>query len=203
MKKILFIGIILLGFIATTRPQNLSVFMTNYTASPVMLVGGWDSLTSGSVTGAATMDINFSSYYNTYNYFYLFVSTVPTTNNVDLTMLTSTDGSTFDNSSGNYNWHYNYGDGSSAGQPDAVLKLAGNCGNAAGEHTDGTIIFMNPSNASYWPLFRWQVAESDAGSTNAPITGVGARLSAQVLKALRLYYTSGNITGSYKLFGSR
>lgn len=199
MRQILFI-FALLCMTCITRGQ--SFFMTNYTAAAGSSASGMDSLTSGSVSAAATMDVNFSAYYSTYKYFVLFISVSPGTDNTNLQMLVSADGSTYANSAGNYNWNLNYGSGSAAGQPDAVIQLIGNCGNGSGYHNDGWIMFQNPSVATKRPLFEFHLSETDTGGTNAPINGVGSRLNLQVSQAIRLLFSSGTITGTYKLLGS-
>lgn len=202
MKKILLL--LLLTFLGgITRPQNMSVFMINkVSGSAPAALSGMDSLTSGSVSAAATMDISFTSYYNTYNYFILFVSVAPGTDNTNLQMLVSADGTTYANSSGNYNWNLSYGSGTAAGQPDAIIQLIGNCGNTAGYHNDGWIMFQNPDIATQRPLFEYHLSETDVNGTNAPINGVATRTTNTVFKALRLLYSTGTITGSYKLLGS-
>lgn len=200
-KTFLLLLLICLGGI--TRPQNMSVFMINkVSGSAPAALSGMDSLTSGSVSAGATMDINFTSFYNTYNYFIVFVSVAPGTDNTNLQMLVSADGTTYANSAGNYNWNLNYGGGSSAGQPDAVIQLIGNCGNTAGYHNDGWIMFQNPDIATQRPLFEYHLSETDQGGTNAPINGVATRTTATVFKAIRLLFSSGTITGSFKVLGS-
>lgn len=202
MKKTIFITALLICVAAATRPQSLSVFMTNFTASGAPITsGGWDSLTSGSVTNAATIDINLSTWYAQYSNIVIMISVKPVTDNVDLHMLVSADGSTYNTGGSDYTWNFNYGSGST-GNTSAFMNLMGNCGSASGKHNDGWLVMQNLSSATQFPMVRYNIAETDAAGGIAPINGAAYRGNNQITKAIRLIYSTGNITGTYKVLGS-
>lgn len=201
MKKFLLTLVLLFTIKATVINTTAQTFFGVYSPTTAIF-SGMDSITSGSVSAASQMDIVFTGQYNVYKYFFLLISVSPGTDNTNLQMLVSADGSTYDNAAGNYNWNLNYGGGSSAGQPDVVIQLIGNCGNTSGYHNDGWIMFQSPSNTSQRPLFEYHLSETDQGGTNAPINGVATRKALQATKSIRIKYSSGTITGSYKLLAS-
>lgn len=163
-------------------------------------------LTSGSVTNAATMDINLSAYYNLYNMIEIEIdSIVPITNSVNLLMRVSVDGATYDSGASNYAWTSGYTNtvpsagnvGGSAG--DTSMEILNLVVTTAGKSVSGTIIITNPSQSALHPPYQWDIVNT--GSGLARIYGAGCRLTAQITKAVRLLMSSGNITGRWRAYG--
>lgn len=164
-------------------------------------------LASGSAAATATMDINLSNFYNLYSFIEVrFYGVIPATNNVTLQMLVSTDGTTFDNGAGNYQWDIGFtvsgtlGSGLSS-TSDTSITISTGVGNTAGQQANGVIRLYNMSNASLRPAMTYEAAIPVNGGTLAIVNGAGEREAAQITKAIRLLMSSGNITGTWRAYG--
>lgn len=157
-------------------------------------------LASGSVTNAATLDINMSAYYALYDVIEITLyDMVPLTGNTDLYLRVSADGTTYDNGAANYQHSYNFGSGGTGNTTDIAIKLGGAYG--TGSSSNGTIKLFSPGRSAYNPKVVFHINETDNSANNVPINGAGARLAGQVTKAVRFLFSSGNITASYKVRG--
>lgn len=163
------------------------------------------TLLSGSVSGVATMDINFSAF--TANYVVIQIdlyNIVPATNGTSLLLRVSTDGTTFDSGSNNYSWFWGNQAGftaSSAGDTSATMVAGGGILNGTAQSTSGRLILFNPSSTSFQPQGRGDLVVP--GSIVSDIDFSFTRLAAQATKGLRFLCGSGNITGSYIVTGIR
>lgn len=176
---------------------------------------GCTFLTSGSASNVATMDINLSSYYNLYTFIEVRIYNVkPATTNTDLYLRVSTDGSTYDATTANYSWSYQYVWSNSAtpgsdysahaGQTTAAMLMAHVIGNYTSASLAGTITLSNMNSASFFPNIKWfldTAIDTGAGGGNAAFYGGGMRITAQITKAIRLLMSSGNITGNWSAYG--
>ena len=158
-----------------------------------------DTAFSVTVSSATSLAINFGSFY-TARHFTIFVyNIVPATSGTSLLMLTSPDGSSYDNSSGNYTWEWNNKQGYSQNSPsDVSITMSGGGGlqNSTGLMTCGVIEIYNPSGSSYYQNIHWDLAVAGTGNSIAGVAGAGGRLNQAIIKAIRLQMSSGNISGT-------
>lgn len=167
-------------------------------------------LITGSVSAAATMDINFASFFSGYSSLQVRLwGLFPATTNTDLLLQVSVDGTTFDSGASNYQYAWSYANSTIASGTSSTLTSTGatsiQLGTAGGNYTNGqtigTIEIMNQSSASFFPTVFWHLAYIGNGSGISRIQGAGSRVAAQVTKGLRFLASSGNITGSWALYG--
>lgn len=202
MKKLFLLLVICLTCAAVRANGQVAFFLLSVGTSPAAGSPTIDSLTSGSVTNAATMDLNFSAFTSAYSVIFIEFTAAPITGATNLELLVSSDGSTYNNSAGNYDWYF--------GNPAAVggnstsspfIQIVGGEVNTAGTRVTGWIQLNDPNSASFLPQLLYTAA--GVGTQGYGISGAGRRLTAQVTKAVRLLFSSGNITGTYKVFGMK
>jgi len=163
-----------------------------------------------SVTASGSASVNFTSgITSTYDTYVVYgEGIVPAEDDRELYIRTSTDGgSSFDNSSGNYNWIINeYETGSYAGSNSASdasgrMVVAG-IGNASGESINFKMYIHAPSNAALQTFMDGEVVFMRAtGVMRHNRFGV-RRISAADVDAIQFIMGSGNITsGRFSLFG--
>lgn len=169
-------------------------------------------LTSGTASAVASLTIDLSSYYNVYNSIEVDIYNLQSaTDNVNFTMLVSTDGTTFDNASGNYQWQYNAANASPTGAASGtnsatMIQLMGGVvgsGALASAAHSAVVKANNLSSTTLLPIFKF---ETTFVTTGAFLTGSGlgsgTRTATQITKALRFQFSSGNITtASYRVIG--
>lgn len=187
------------GKAIVTTPPGLTLLGT-YTASADTSV----DIGSGLDVDAAIDD--------TYDEYIITVSNlVAATDNVAFYARTSTDGgSAFDSGAGNYE-HGTHGFTSNAvptaqyaGSASATeISTTPNffTGNAAGESFNATISLHAPAGTNETQI-TWDATFTASAGTTSSEKGIGARLSAANVDAIRLFMASGNITsGEFKLYG--
>lgn len=169
-------------------------------------------LTSGAVSAVANLTIDLSIFYNVYSTIQIDIYNLQSaTDNVNFTMLVSTDGTTFDNTSGNYQWQYNAANASPTGAASgtnsaAFIQLMGGIvgsGALASAAHSVMVTANNLSSATLLPIFKF---ETTFVTTSAFLSGsglgTGTRTTGQITKALRFQFSSGNITtASYRVRG--
>ena len=172
--------------------------------------GGGSLTLISSVTASNSASVNFTSgITSTYDTYVVYgEGIVPAEDDREMGMRTSTDGgSSFDSSSGNYNWILNeyqtasLAGGDSASDTSGKMCAAG-IGNASGESFNFKAYIHAPSNASLQTLI-------DGESVFMRATGVLRhnrfsirRISAADVDAIQFIMSSGNITsGRFSLFG--
>ena len=165
---------------------------------------------TGSTSAGASININFSSFYNQYTALQIrLYGLFPATTNTDLLLRVSTDGTTFDSGASAYQYAWSYANSTIASGTSNTLTSTGatsiQLGTAGGNYTNGqtngVIEIMNTSSASFFPTVLWDLAYAGNGSGIARIQGAGSRLAAQVTKGIQLLSSSGNITGSWAIYG--
>jgi hypothetical protein len=184
------------------KPQNLKQ------------AGGWQLLTSGSVSNAATLDIVLTGY-TAYKGLRFVLNLVPATDAVNLLMRVSTDGgSTYDAGAGNYQYaayginSSGTGVNTSSTSATALTITAGTggaqVGNASPEGTSLLITLLEQTNTALYPriCYHASMLSSAATSDSVLLIGAGHRHAAQDTDAVRFLFSSGNIaSGIYQVYG--
>ena len=137
-----------------------------------------------------------------------FTDVVGATNGAAIYMRTSSDGgSSFDSSSGNYEYSgwRSTGvtlEGIGTSSSNTTVITSGNSNNA-GFHASGVITLYNPSNSSVYTGFTAQSVFWDSGTSTIRSVGIaGARQDAADVDAIQFLMATGNITsGTFKLYG--
>lgn len=164
-------------------------------------------LASGSVTNAATMDVNFTTWFNAYTYLeVVFYKMVPLTNTANLTMVVSTDAVTYDTSAASYQYTYSYINtgatpGASGSTSAANMQVTTSSGTTANYTINGIVRLYNTGSATSFFSQSGQLVGVASDGTLAGYTFGGFRIAQQVTKAIRFLFSTGNITGSWKIYG--
>lgn len=192
-----------------TAPTAAALTNTTQVATTayVLANSGKAFLTSGSVSAAATLPINLSSYYASYNFIEIRVYNIlPATASGSLYLNVSANGTTYDNSSGNYAWTFGYANTSpSAGVGPGVASdtkiILMNALNITTLPSFVSINIITPNTATYFPTIQWDGTSLQASGTLARVYGSGQRLANQLTKGIQLSMSAGNISGSYSVYG--
>lgn len=161
-------------------------------------------LLSGSVTNATTMTINLTAYTSYKVLKIYFYGIVPLTASANLQMLVSANGSTYDNSSGNYLYFQTYNNSATTANAGASytasassIALIGAAPTTAGVQSTGQLTIMNPGGSSFNPAY-----DINFNLTSGAYLHVTAfRLASQQTQGIQLLFSTGNITGSYVVVG--
>lgn len=232
MKLVIFDGALQLTYDATTNKLNTNganytttagdralVYAestTSYVVSIIPLDGeavvinrGLTKLNSGTVSAAATLDIAMTAYTAYKNKLLVFESFIPATNNVILYLRVSTDGgSTYDSGAGAYRYAITglrddnvSNNTNSASATEMIVSGNGSVVNAAGYGISGEITMFDTTNTGMSPRFRVESVYNNSGGW-CHAYGVGARQNTQDTDAVRLFFSSGNISsGTWTLYG--
>lgn len=159
------------------------------------------TIMSGTASGVSTVDINFASYYNTFHSFELLLSNlVPASDGQALYCRVANDGTTFLTTS-----DYSYAGFSAQDDTDSFVAnrsagtdkfiIASNItSNAAHGGYNGKIWFIGADHASIFPRVNWTGYTRDDSSRTRALTAGGCYEVAGLLKGIRLYMSSGNIS---------
>ncbi len=181
-----------------------------YKSGPGMVL-----LANGTVSAAATLDIVLTSY-TAYRGFRLVLGGfLPATNAVDLWMRFSTNGgSSYDAGASDYNYagnqiadggtNANYG--SAAAAQILLSRSVGTAqiGNATTKGCNYVIDMLNQTSTAFWTRLTYNgtYVNDQAGATGMFVHGSGMREAAQDTDAIRIMFSSGNITeGNWALYG--
>ena len=137
------------------------------------------------------------------------ITVVPATDTAHCLVRTSSDGgTTWDSGASDYAWSSaRVWDTSSTTTlfdvADSSIDVSPSTGwgNAAGESFNFLLNLFDPSNASYNTIIRAQANGSVSNSPIGTMVGGGVRLSAADVDALRIIMSTGNISGTFKLYG--
>lgn len=189
-----------------------SILVKNSTTSAVNAVAANDIgpvvLAKGTVTNAATLDIDMSAYYTTYDYVEIkIISARPVTNADILYMRVSPDAVTY-NSTG-YKWNLMAVTGASSTNADdagtgntSYIQLTGACSNTTAQGVNGTIEIFNPGSSTFYPQVNSKFGRYSNTPAVATSVGTGFLTTAQATRAVRLLFSTGNIsTLTYKIIG--
>lgn len=171
-------------------------------------------LATGSAAAVATLTVDLSPYYAIYSTLDVELYNIQSaTDNVNFMMLVSVDGTTFDNASGNYQWQSFSANASptsgAVGTNSATaIQLIGGIvgvGALASASAMVTVRGNNLSSATLLPVFRFESAFVTTGAfLSSSNFGTGTRTTAQITKALRFSFSSGNITTvSWRVRGTK
>lgn len=174
----------------------------------------WEKLKTGSASGAATMDISLTDVYNVYTHFWIHIyGLVPATNGSYPNLRVSADGTTFDSAAGNYQWvgFFNVAGNNGVGlgsTSDTMITMVGTSTgmtNTSNRFGKIDIYGSNLNSSSAEPMFTFKSDYKNNAGTPAACTvsGNGHRNTGQLTKALRVLMNSGNITGSWILYGCK
>lgn len=167
--------------------------------------GAFIFLSAASASGSSSVDITIPSGYD--EYVIRFLNVIPSADGTTLVMRTSADGgSTFDSGATDYSYGYYVFTTSAAPQAStgaAFLYLSNAVGNAANEQgASGAITIEQPSLAQYTCVRNTCDFMSSTTDTVYTFAGMGVRKSAAIVNAIRIFYSSGNVSsGLFALYG--
>jgi hypothetical protein len=170
---------------------------------------GLVKLNSGSVTNAATLDIVMTAYTAYRNKVLVLASFIPVTNTVNLLLRVSTDGGgSYDAGVGAYGYGYRTIDSAATvtdtgAAATAIILSPALVGNGANGGISAAITLYDTINTAVWTRTTHQATYVDTGGTLiATVAGGGARGAAQDTDAIRILFSSGNISsGNWTLYG--
>jgi len=157
---------------------------------------------------AASVDITsvLSATYD--DYMILGNDLAPSVDNAALILLTSVDnGGAWDNSAGSHRHAQGYAVDNGAGMSndgstsDTSIKLINGVGNGSQEDASIILHALNVNSATKYKKFTWTGCMLTAAGRFYSVMGAGRRLSTTAINALQIKYSSGNITGTVKVYG--
>lgn len=203
------------GF-APKAPNDATMYLDGTGAYSVPAGGGGGGgavtlLDSGTVSAAATFDLDFNAYLGAYPLLQLeLLNFVPVTNNVQLNLRIGTGSPPVYQTGGSdyqYASLYSYSapgsgaDGAAASSTTAVTPGA-SIGNAAIAGVSATFKSANWSAAASRTRWRWETEFFSGGSLLVFDTGGTVLNQAAAGTGLRIYFSSGNIaSGEWRLLG--
>lgn len=191
------------GISASVSGTVATVTVSGGTAPGLVLLSAYTP------SGAATVDVT-SQITSTYDQYLITYALLPATDNVSFQMRTSTDnGGTFTSAGGSYAYMmYGAGAGASAmtfvSSTSATTMFIGHdnsTGNATGEGVAGNIWIVRRGSATEYPFFTVQGGWGNTSTVPGPTSGLCVRLSAAAINAVRLFFSSGNLTGTARIYG--
>tara|TARA_Y100000310_G_scaffold344706_1_gene458914 strand:+ start:196 stop:1605 length:1410 start_codon:yes stop_codon:yes gene_type:complete len=167
--------------------------------------GDWVKISTVNASGASSADFtDLSSTYAAYKIIYTDLTN--SVDSIELYIRTSTDnGSTFDSSASDY--AYVNGQVTTSGisavtgsTGSNVLRINSSNGNATNETHSGEVTIFDPSNTSYTNIV-FNTHMTDTGGAPRNQFGSGRRKSTTAVDAVRIFPSSGTITGTFTLYG--
>lgn len=168
--------------------------------------GGMVLLASGTLSGAASLDLVLTSY-TAYRGFKVFASLLPATDAVALRARFSTNGgSSYDSGATDYAYMEHFG--TEAGGHDqaestgtAQITITGDVGNAAREGVMFEAILIDPFNASRDTRLATRSLSITGAGVAVHSESYGFRNTGQDTDAFQFLFSSGNMSGPYALYG--
>lgn len=168
--------------------------------------GGMVLLASGTLSGAASLDLVLTSY-TAYRGFKVFASLLPATDAVALRARFSTNGgSSYDSGATDYAYMEHFG--TEAGGHDqaestgaAQIVITGDVGNAAREGVMFEAILIDPFNASRDTRLATRSLSITGAGVAVHSESYGFRNTGQDTDAFQFLFSSGNMSGPYALYG--
>ena len=170
--------------------------------------GGMALLTSGTLSGDTSLDIDISTY-TAYRALKIILNNiVPQTDNVELHCVVSDDGgATFEADASDYAWYEQYDliggiNGVNEDAADSKIKIAGALGTGTGENVNVEMIWYNPTATSGYK----SVIGTTVGYLANPIGAItrfcGVFLAQDDITDIRFVASSGNLaSGGYAVYG--
>ena len=182
-----------------------------FSNSTVTSSEGMRLLANGTVSAAATLDIDFSNY-AAYRGIKIFLyNFLPVTDGAHFDMRISTDGSTYPSGATDYSYalyetyagmgaasdaYYNDFDADRIRLLDTVDSFANGSG------VDAEITIMDFSSTSHYTRVRYQTVFMLDSLAIATSDGVGVRQAVQDTQSVRFFFSTGNISsGDYAIYG--
>lgn len=170
--------------------------------------GGLALLASGTLSSAATLDILLVSFTGYRGFLIQLAGLIPATDGATLWMrFSSNGGSSFDTANYNYTGIGSNDAGASAvvaSGSAAQIPLSGGSGvgNASTRGADSEILLLNPQSTARWTKANFRSYLIDSSGNAYLITAGGSQETAQDTDAVRILYSTGNISsGEYALYG--
>lgn len=187
MKKALFLLILSGGILLASRVR-----------AQVKLAGG-------TLTNVSSVPIVISSYISNYDVFEVYFYGVTISNDgTGLLLQTSSNGTSYDNGSGNYAWNWENFDDAQSNASDVSMEVTGDIGNATGKSLSGKVYIFSPNSSSFFPLVPGEAAFVGNGANSYAEHSVtaGVRLAQQKTQAIQFSLTTGTFTTfTYKVIG--
>lgn len=159
-------------------------------------------------SGAASVDIT-SQISSTYDRYVIGFDLRPATDGSDLWLRTdSNNGASFDSAGSDYSYAEQTiissatitGGGSTAAAQCLITNQAG-VGNATNEGISGFIFLGFRGSASMYPQWNWLITQSNTTTVLRSLMGSGWRASAAAIDAVQLLFSTGNLTGTVRIYG--
>jgi hypothetical protein len=170
-------------------------------------------LTSGTVSAAATLDLVLTTYTTYRGLIFELINFIPATDDNELLCRFSTNGgSSYDSAANNYSYTHTVGvNGVEETQSSTTvteIRVAGSTtgsvgiGNGAAEGLSCTLKLMDQTNTAVKTRITVDGGYYAAGDLPVSLMSTGFRNLAQDTDAIRLFFTTGNITsGKYAVYG--
>lgn len=192
---------------STSGTSDGWLVMAYQRAATTPQVPGAVLLSTVNASAAATVDFT-SGITSTYKaYKIVGVDIAPSTDAVELGLRVSEDsGSTWKSSSGDY-YHSGYSTtsgglaGAFSGQTSTYIPLGGSYDNAASSSGLIEIVVQNPAGSTYRKNFKYEASHFRDGGNSSWTAGQGLYTGTAAINGLRLLMSSGNISGTFKLYG--
>lgn len=161
-------------------------------------------------TPSASSSVDITSILSaTYDDYMIIVSDLaPSVDNSPLILRTSVDdGTNWDSAGASYAHGSGYANSTGGGMSndgstsDTSIKIANAVGNASQEDVSCVIHALNVNSTTKYKKFTWTGCVTTATGTFYSVMGSGRRISTAAINALQLKFTSGNITGTIKIYG--
>lgn len=171
---------------------------------------GMDLLSTQTASNSATLNFVLSSYTPVYNSFqFRLIGLKPATDGATLWIRTSTDGgSNYDSGASDYDWIINNlqaGTNTATGDAaDSEITTANVVGSANAESIRGVVDLFLATSTAGSVQFNWNLGYCTTDGSLVLQNGLGRRLAAADIDAVRFLFDSGNITqGFIQLYGIR
>lgn len=175
---------------------NVTGFTTGST------INTYVTLSSGTATSVATLDINISDWYSDYKQLKFVLSGVrPVTSGAYLNIRLSSDGTTYVSSASTYGWasYFNragnngVGLGSDAATEITTTGVGTGVSNTSTKILNGEVILFDTGVSTYHPTLAFTTNYFNNANQLCWVSGSGSRLNAQVVRGIRFYFNTGNI----------
>lgn len=161
-------------------------------------------LTSGSVSNAATMNINYAAYYNLYRKIHIeFYNLLPATTNTNIEIRLAPDGTTF-NTGANYMYNYVFNITATLAASGAnFIQIANGISNVSTTMVSGFMDIYNSNQSTSYGTIQGTLQGVVSGAAQGyPIVFTGALQVAELTKGVQFLMSAGNITGNWAIYGS-
>ena len=190
-----------LSGITTATTRTLTIQDANITLENQ----GWKYLSTVTASAAATADIE-TTFDSTYDaYMIVICKLLPATDNTALHCRMKISGA-YQTGANTYRYSYQQqsGTGTSSSADDAMIVMFPDIDNGAANANGLMVRVYDPAGTTNNKSINWDGALFDGAGNCATVTGTGAYISTTgALTGVRFYMSSGNITGTFRLYGLR